>query len=110
MISNAVDAASAEMSWKAIDRYSKDYVEMQEKQGVKFYKTPDTVLQKQLESTIPPPPRRSGENPLFKEDRGLAEGVRGSRGEVGLRHLRQPAHGLQPLLRRQARAAPAKKS
>src|SRR6187431_3215896 len=39
-IANAVDAASAELSWKAIDRYSKDYVEMQTKQNVKFYKTP----------------------------------------------------------------------
>jgi hypothetical protein len=29
------------MSWKAIDRYSSDYKELQEKNGVKFYKTPD---------------------------------------------------------------------
>ena len=49
IIANAVDAASADMSWKAIDRYSKDYIELQEKQGVKFYKTPDPILQKQLE-------------------------------------------------------------
>ncbi len=41
IIDNAVEAASADMSWKAIDRYSKDYIEMQTKQGVKFYKTPD---------------------------------------------------------------------
>ena len=67
MISNAVDAASAEMSWKAIDRYSKDYVEMQEKQGVRFYKTPDTVLQKQLEIYDTVAAKKSGENPLFKE-------------------------------------------
>ena len=45
IIENAVEAASADMSWKAIDRYSKDYIEMQQKQGVKFYKTPDAVLQ-----------------------------------------------------------------
>ena len=36
------------MSWKAIDRYSQDYIEMQTKQGVKFYRTPTTVLQQQL--------------------------------------------------------------
>ncbi|MBK9116126.1 MAG: C4-dicarboxylate ABC transporter [Betaproteobacteria bacterium] len=48
IIANAVDAASADMSWKAIDRYSKDYAELQEKQGVKFYKTPDPILQRQL--------------------------------------------------------------
>ena len=45
----AVQASSAEMSWKAIDRYSADYKEMREKQGVKFYKTPDAILKKQLE-------------------------------------------------------------
>jgi TRAP-type mannitol/chloroaromatic compound transport system substrate-binding protein len=49
IISNAVDAASADMTWKAIDRYSKDYVELQTKDKVKFYKTPDAILQKQLE-------------------------------------------------------------
>jgi TRAP-type mannitol/chloroaromatic compound transport system substrate-binding protein len=49
IIANAVDAASADMTWKAIDRYSKDYVELQTKDKVKFYKTPDSILQKQLE-------------------------------------------------------------
>ena len=49
IIANAVDAASADMTWKAIDRYSKDYVELQTKDKVKFYKTPDPILQKQLE-------------------------------------------------------------
>src|SRR5215207_4957608 len=48
IIDNAVEAASADMSWKAIDRYSKDYIEMQTKQGVKFYRTPTAVLQQQL--------------------------------------------------------------
>ena len=48
VIENAVEAASADMSWKAIHRYSQDYVEMQQKQNVKFYKTPDAVLQRQL--------------------------------------------------------------
>ena len=37
------------MTWKAIDRYSKDYIELQTKDNVKFYKTPDSILQKQLE-------------------------------------------------------------
>lgn len=48
IIENAVEAASADMSWKAVDRYSQDYIEMQQKQGVKFYKTPDPILQAQL--------------------------------------------------------------
>src|SRR5687767_1253023 len=48
IIDNAVDSASSDVSWKAIDRYSKDYIEMQTKDKVKFYKTPDSVLQAQL--------------------------------------------------------------
>src|SRR6187397_188088 len=49
IIANAVEAASQDMSWKAVHRYSQDYIEMQQKQAVKFYKTPDAVLQRQLE-------------------------------------------------------------
>src|SRR3978361_1632740 len=44
IISNAVDASSADMSWKAIDGYPKEYMEMQTKDKVKFYKTPDSIL------------------------------------------------------------------
>ena len=67
VIKNAVDAASAEMSWKAIDRYSKDYVELQEKQNVKFYKTPDSVLQAQLKVWDQVVAKKSAENPMFKK-------------------------------------------
>jgi TRAP-type mannitol/chloroaromatic compound transport system substrate-binding protein len=48
VIANAVEAASQDMTWKAIHRYSQDYIEMQQKQGVRFYKTPDSVLARQL--------------------------------------------------------------
>jgi len=65
-LDNAVDAASAEMSWKAVDRYSKDYAEMQAKQGVKFYKTPDSVLRTQLKVFDEVVAKKSAENPLFK--------------------------------------------
>src|SRR5690554_2463092 len=47
IIANAVEAASADMSWKANDRFSNDYIALQ-KDGVKFYKTPDAVLRDQL--------------------------------------------------------------
>jgi TRAP-type mannitol/chloroaromatic compound transport system substrate-binding protein len=67
IIANAVDAASADMSWKAIDRYSKDYVELQTKDKVRFYKTPDSVLQRQLEVYDEVVAKKSAENPLFKE-------------------------------------------
>jgi TRAP-type mannitol/chloroaromatic compound transport system substrate-binding protein len=50
IIENAVEAASQDMSWKAIDRYSKDYIELQTKDKVRFFITPASVLQKQLET------------------------------------------------------------
>ena len=67
IISNAVEAASADISWKAIDRYSKDYIELQTKDKVKFYKTPDAILQKQLEVFDQVAAKKAAENPLFKE-------------------------------------------
>jgi TRAP-type mannitol/chloroaromatic compound transport system substrate-binding protein len=67
IIANAVDAASADMSQKAIDRYSQDYVELQSKDNVKFYKTPDAVLQKQLELYDEIVAKKAADNPLFKE-------------------------------------------
>ena len=67
LIEVCVEAASADMSWKAIDRYSKDYIEMQTKQNVKFYKTPDAILKKQLEVYDVIVEKKSAENPLFKE-------------------------------------------
>ncbi|MBR0877425.1 TRAP-type mannitol/chloroaromatic compound transport system substrate-binding protein [Bradyrhizobium japonicum] len=67
IIANAVDAAGQDMAWKAIDRYSRDYEELQTKDKVKFYKTPDTILQKQLEVFDQVAEKKSAENPLFKE-------------------------------------------
>jgi len=66
IIANAVEAASAEMSWKAVDRYSKDYVELQNA-GVKFYKTPDSVLRKQLAAYDEAAAKKAAADPLFKE-------------------------------------------
>jgi TRAP-type mannitol/chloroaromatic compound transport system substrate-binding protein len=67
IIAYAVDAASADLAWKAIDRYSKDYIELQTKDKVKFYKTPDSVLQKQLEAYDAAASKKAAENPIFKE-------------------------------------------
>ena len=67
IIKNAVHAASADMSWKAIDRYSTDYQEMQAKQGVKFYKTPDAILKRQLEVWDKIIEKKAAENPMFKK-------------------------------------------
>jgi len=67
LIEVAVEAASADLAWKAIDRYSKDYIEMQTKDKVKFYKTPDSILKKELEVYDVVVAKKSAENPLFKE-------------------------------------------
>jgi TRAP-type mannitol/chloroaromatic compound transport system substrate-binding protein len=66
IIANAVEAASADMSWKAVHRYSQDYMDMQQKQNVKFYKTPDSVLQKQLTAYDEAAAKRK-DNPLWVE-------------------------------------------
>jgi TRAP-type mannitol/chloroaromatic compound transport system substrate-binding protein len=67
IIANAVEAASADMSWKAIDRYSKDYIELQTQHNVRFFKTPDSVLQRQLEVYDEVVRNKASTNPLFKE-------------------------------------------
>ncbi len=67
IIENAVEAASQDMTWKAINRYSQDYIELQTKDKVRFYKTPDSVLQKQLEVFDQVDKKRSAENALWKE-------------------------------------------
>ena len=66
IINYAVQAASADMSWKAIDRNSQDYIELK-KAGVKFYKTPDAILKAQLDSWDKIMAKKGGENPLFKK-------------------------------------------
>ena len=66
MIDYAVQASSADMSWKAIERNSQDYIELK-KQGIKFYKTPDSILQAQLTSWDKIIAKKGGENPLFQK-------------------------------------------
>jgi len=67
IIENAVEAASQDLMWKSIDRYSKDYIELQTKQNVKVYITPAAVLQKQLDIFDDVVAKYSAKNPLFKE-------------------------------------------
>jgi TRAP-type mannitol/chloroaromatic compound transport system substrate-binding protein len=67
IIANAVEAASQDMSLKAIDRYSQDYQTLQTKDNVRFYKTPDAILKAQLEVYDEVVKKKAAENPLFKE-------------------------------------------
>jgi TRAP-type mannitol/chloroaromatic compound transport system substrate-binding protein len=66
ILENAVEAASADMSWKAIDRYSKDYLELRTQEKVRAYRTPDAVLQRELESYDAAAAKRRT-RPLFRE-------------------------------------------
>ena len=67
IIAYAVDASSANMMWKAIDRNSQDYIELQTKDRVRFFKTPDTILKRQLELFDEIAKKYIDSNPLFKE-------------------------------------------
>src|SRR3954464_6413771 len=66
IIANAVEASSADMSWKAIERYSADYIVLQQQDKVKFYKTPNAVLSDQLGVWDKIVEKKSAENPMFK--------------------------------------------
>ena len=107
IIENAVEAASADMSWKAVDRYSKDYIELQTKDKVRFYKTPDSLLQKQLEVYDAVADKKAADNPLFKEIAESQKAFAARAVKWDLDTNVQPPHGVQPLLRQ---AAPPKKS
>jgi TRAP-type mannitol/chloroaromatic compound transport system substrate-binding protein len=112
VIDNAVEASSAEMSWKMIDRNSKDYVELK-KGGVKFFKTPDAILREQLVAYDKVVEKKSAENPLFKKviesQRAFAERAGSWHGDYTVdmkmawnHYFRRPAGGQQK--------APAKKA
>ncbi|MBC7778518.1 MAG: TRAP transporter substrate-binding protein [Proteobacteria bacterium] len=65
IIGNAATASSADMSWKAMSRYSQDYIEMRTKQNVRFFRTPRSILQAQLNAWDRVVEAKSKENPLF---------------------------------------------
>ena len=67
IIDYSVQAASADMSWKAIQRNSQDYIELKSKDKVNFYKTPDAILRAQLAAWDKVTTAKSAENPLFKK-------------------------------------------
>ena len=67
IIDNGVEAASQDLVWKAIDRYSKDYVELRTKDKVNFYKTPAAILQTQLTAYDKVTDKKGADNALFKE-------------------------------------------
>ena len=66
-IDYAVQAASADMSWKAVHRYSQDYQDLRTKDKINFYKTPDSVLRAQLAAWDKVTAKKAEENAAFKK-------------------------------------------
>lgn len=62
----AAEAASSDMSWKALDRYSKD-LETLRSRGVSVTATPEAILKAQLEAWTKVVDKLSAENPFFKK-------------------------------------------
>src|SRR5829696_6669476 len=68
IVTGAVEASSADMSWKAHDRYSQDYITLQTDNGVTVYKTPDAVLDAQLKIWDEVVAKKAAEdNPWFQK-------------------------------------------
>ncbi|MBM3361525.1 MAG: TRAP transporter substrate-binding protein [Betaproteobacteria bacterium] len=115
IIDYAVQASSADFSWKAIDRNSKDYIELKTKDKVNFYKTPDAILRAQLDAWDKVTAAKSTENPFFKRvmdsQRAFARRAGSWQNDYMVdfkmawnRYFRQPARPAQ------AAQQPAKKS
>src|SRR5687767_13140080 len=66
IIENGVEAASQDVVWKSIDRYSKDYIELQQKDKVRMFKTPDAILAAQLKAYDQAAAKRK-DNAIFRE-------------------------------------------
>ena len=67
IIDYGVQASSADFTWKAVDRNSRDYIELKTKDKISFYKTPDAILKAQLDAWDKVVAKKSGENPFFKK-------------------------------------------
>lgn len=65
LIQVALDASSSRMTWKAMSRMSDDLIAMQAKNGVKVLRTPQPILNAQLDAWTKVIATRSAENALF---------------------------------------------
>jgi TRAP-type mannitol/chloroaromatic compound transport system substrate-binding protein len=63
----ASEAASTDMAWKAMERYSQDLLRLKEDSGVNVYRTPDSVMQEQLKAWDVVVARISESDPFFKK-------------------------------------------
>ena len=63
----ASEAASADMAWKAMERYSADLVRLKEEFGVNVYRTPDDVMSDQLKAWDKIVKKFNKVDPFFKK-------------------------------------------
>jgi TRAP-type mannitol/chloroaromatic compound transport system substrate-binding protein len=63
----ATEAASTDMAWKAMERYSQDLITLQKDFGVNVYRTPDSVMSEQLAAWDIVVKRISASDPFFKK-------------------------------------------
>ncbi len=89
-IEGAVEACSQDMMWKAIDRNSQDYITLQTTDKVKFYRTPDAILKRQLELYDEITKKYVGDQPALQGDHPVAARLRqaGDAVGAGLHHAR----------------------
>ena len=65
ILEHASEAASADMAWKAMDRYSADLVKLKEEHGVRVHRTADSIMAAQLKAWDVVVERISKEDPFF---------------------------------------------
>ncbi len=63
----ASEAASSDMAWKAMERYSQDLVVLKRDHGVNVYRTPDSVMKDQLKAWDIVIERFNKTDPFFKK-------------------------------------------
>ncbi len=63
----SAEAASSDMAWKAMERYSNSLVDLKTKHGVNVHRTPDSVMKDQLVAWDKVVARLSKEDPFFKK-------------------------------------------
>ena len=107
IIENARRGGLAGSGWKAIDRYSKDYVELQTKDKVRFYKTPAAILQAQLEIYDTVADKKASGQCAVQGNRSRRRRSRQRAVTWDIDNNVNRAHGLQPLLRQAARGTGA---
>ncbi len=67
ILEHASEAASADMAWKAMERYSQDLVALKEEHGVNVYRTPDSVMDDQLKAWDIIVDQFNASDPFFKK-------------------------------------------